>query len=233
MSIKFKPVTHCIFDMDGLLLDTEGLYHQLTQEIIDRYHKNPRKFYTIEIQAQMMGIPIREEGKRIAEIFDLPFTPDEYVEMVRKEIPELMKNCQKCKGAESLIKHLHSHKIPICVATASGRESFAAKSTNHKEFFKLFNHILLGGTDDEVKHGKPAPDIFLIAAKRFNDNVKPENCLVFEDAPNGLKAAIAAGMQCVMIPDPNISDKHKNGATLVLNSLDDFKPEDFGLPARN
>lgn len=64
-------------------------------------------------------------------------------------------------------------------------------------------------------------------------HLNPLQCLVFEDSPNGVAAAIAAHMQVVMVPNPHVSEKQKQGATLVLNSLTDFKPEDFGLPPFN
>lgn len=111
---------------------------------------------------------------------------------------------------------------------------------------------MTGGSDDEVKRGKPAPDIFLIAAGRFKEQPKPENvslikfykfsfkifliifqCLVFEDSPAGVTAALAAGMQVVAIPDRRISKDKVNGATVILNSLMDFIPDDFGLPTFN
>lgn len=106
----------------------------------------------------------------------------------------------------------------------------------------------MGSSDPDVKEGKPAPDIFLVAAKRFPETVKPENvrkirnffvkflkfsllqCLVFEDAPNGCRAAKSAGMQVVMVPDSHVTDQQKEDATVVFKTLLDFKPEDFGLP---
>lgn len=77
-------------------------------------------------------------------------------------------------GAEQLIKHLHTNGVPICVATSSGDESVAVKTRNHQEVFKLFHHITKG-TDPELKEGKPAPDIFLLAASRFDTKVNPNN----------------------------------------------------------
>lgn len=105
------------------------------------------------------------------------------------------------------------------------------KTTNHKELFSLFGHKVCGSTDPEVKQGKPSPDIFLVAAQRFPDSPNPADCLVFEDAPNGVKAARAAGMQAVMVPDKNVPEEQRLEATVVLDSLVDVRLEDFGLPA--
>lgn len=89
-------------------------------------------------------------------------------------------------------------------------------------------------TDPEVKNGKPAPDIYLVAASRFNPPASPENCLVFEDAPNGAIGSIKANMQVVVVKDPNIPKEwYPKETTLILKSLEDFNPGDFGLPPYN
>lgn len=78
-------------------------------------------------------------------------------------------------GAERLVRHLHNSKVPICLATSSSVESVEVKTTHHQELFKLFHHKVMGSSDKDVKDGKPAPDIFLVAARRFPDSPKPED----------------------------------------------------------
>lgn len=69
-------------------------------------------------------------------------------------------------GARHLVTHLKTHKIPIAVATSSSRESYDLKTKDHKEFFCMFDHVVTGASDPEVKQGKPSPDIFLVCASR-------------------------------------------------------------------
>ncbi|XP_037659503.1 pseudouridine-5'-phosphatase-like isoform X2 [Choloepus didactylus] len=178
-----RPVTHLIFDMDGLLLDTERFYSVVFQEICGRYDKQ----YSWDVKSLVMGV-------------------------------------------EKLIDHLRKHNIPFALATSSGSASFEMKTSRHKEFFSLFHHIVLGD-DPEVTHGKPDPAIFLTCAKRFSPPAPVEKCLVFEDSPNGVEAAVAAGMQAVMVPDENLPRDLTRKATVVLSSLQDFQPQLFGLPA--
>lgn len=227
MAGNFRKVTHCIFDMDGLLLDTENLYTEVTQCIAEPYGK----VYTWEIKQTIMGLQREAAAAAIVKALDLPITAEEYVEISTEKINQLMGNCKMMPGAERLVKHLKQNNIPIAVATSSGADSVEVKTKHHQEVFDLFHHKVMGSSDAEVKEGKPAPDIFLVAASRFPDQPKPEQCLVFEDAPNGVTAGVSAGMQVIMVPDPNIQEEQRKHATVVLNSLEEFNPELFGLPA--
>ncbi|CAH1186435.1 unnamed protein product [Phyllotreta striolata] len=224
---SFKKVTHVIFDMDGVILDTETLYTKATQNILTEFGKT----YSWAVKAQLMGLHSMESAKKLVEIYNLPITPEEYYSLAQKQYLELMPSCDLMPGACNLIKHLKLNGIPIAVGTSSSKESYELKTKHHKDLFCLFNHVVTGGSDPEVKKGKPNPDIFLVCASRFPDKPSPEKCLVFEDAPNGVKAALSAGMQAIMIPDENVPPELTKEAHVVIKCLDDAPLEKFGLPS--
>uniref|UniRef100_A0A915PR18 Uncharacterized protein n=1 Tax=Setaria digitata TaxID=48799 RepID=A0A915PR18_9BILA len=112
---------------------------------------------------------------------------------------------------------------------------FELKTRNHKELLDLVSLRVLSGDDPDVKRGKPAPDPFLVTMNRFEQKPeKAENVLVFEDAANGVRAAVAAGMRVIMVPDltyMKVPEDLRDKISAILESLEDFKPESMGLPA--
>ncbi|KAJ3653702.1 hypothetical protein Zmor_012940 [Zophobas morio] len=222
----FQKVTHVIFDLDGLLLDTESIYKKVFSDIAQRHGK----VYTAETRGKVIGTT-EDVGARIAvEEMQLPMSPEDFLKEYKAAADKSLHTVGLMPGAERLVRHFHTKQIPIAVATSSGQDTYDIKVEHHKSLFSLFSHVVTGGTDPEVKSGKPSPDIFLVCARRFKDSPKPEQCLVLEDAPNGVQAAVKAGMQVVMVPDKQIEEKATKLATLKLNSLEEFRPEMFGLP---
>jgi pseudouridine-5'-monophosphatase len=126
-----------------------------------------------------------------------------------------------------LTHHLRNSGIPQAVATSSDRRYFNIKSSRHREWFSIFDCVV-SGDDADINEGKPSPDIFLVAARRING--RPENCLVFEDAPAGVRAARAAGMFVIAVPDPNLDLQTLADSHGILRSLEQFDPAAWGLP---
>ena len=119
----------------------------------------------------------------------------------------------------------------MAVATGSGTPEYNSKTSNHRDVFKLMSHVVKSD-DPHLQRTKPAPDVFQLAASRFlQPPTSPEQVLVLEDAPNGVAAARAAGMNAVMVPDKNLDRSACSKAHQVLASLDDFDPTVWGLPA--
>ena len=100
------------------------------------------------------------------------------------------------------------------------------KTRQHRAWMSLFAAVVCGD-DPRVKRGKPAPDIFLAAARDLGAD--PETCLVFEDSPFGVRAALAAGMQVVAMPDPNMDRARYADAHLVVDGFHACSLEDLGL----
>ncbi len=140
-----------------------------------------------------------------------------------------------------MVRELKERGVPIAVASSSFKDAFELKIKNNKELFELFDVIVLGD-DPLVKNGKPAPDIFLEAARRLGFDASLKG-IVFEDAISGVQAGIAGGFRVVWIPDPHLDAhamlKEPQNANLlehlasrnliILNSMEEFHPEEFEL----
>lgn len=228
---SIRPVTHVVFDVDGLLLDTESIYTRIMNTVAGRYGKT----FTWDVKVKQMGKKHQESAKVFIEELSVPITVEEYGQQVRELSDQYFAESDLMPGAEKLVNHLHKHNVPMALATGSYAKEFQLKITKHKKLFEKFHHTVCSSDDPDVKHGKPAPDCFLVAASRFPDQPSPEKVLVFEDAPNGVEGALAAKMQVVWIPDERCLQTADDSirqlkSTLLLKSLEEFKPEVFGLP---
>jgi pseudouridine-5'-monophosphatase len=211
-----------IYDMDGLLLDTEIFYTEVTQLITGRFDK----IFDWSIKSQMIGLPAIESARYLVQTLALPITAEQYLEEREQLLIERFPNAQVKPGAYELVTHLHRHGIPQAVATSSTRSLFELKTRQH-DWFELFDMIVTGD-DPQIKRGKPAPDIFLTAAQRLG--VAPANCLVFEDAPSGMRAALAAGMSVVTVPEAEMDKSVYQKSHQVLETLQVFEPALWQLP---
>jgi pseudouridine-5'-monophosphatase len=218
-----KPIACVIYDMDGLLLDTEPFYTKVSQTIAARYGK----VFDWTVKARMIGKRAADSAKIFTSALELPMTPEEYLVARQSMLEGLFPQAEPLPGAVRLTEHLKRHGIPQAVATSSDGRHFELKTTRHKPWFRLFDTVVIGD-DPEVRHGKPAPDIFLLAARRLG--IAPSASLVFEDSPVGVTAACSAGMSVIAVPDPNVNRNEFHAADEVLGSLGEFDPEAWGLP---
>lgn len=219
-----QNVTHVIFDLDGTILDTESVYRKAYRKVCKKYGKENKLTQKVEIQVQ--GIPAMQVAHVLKEKCDFPLTPKELRIELDDYVKPMFKNVRLKPGAEKLIRHLASSNIPVALASSSRRKNGKLKMAGYKNLFEGFSHMVFRD-DDGIREGKPSPDVFLKALEMFPDDFETDNCLVFEDSENGVQAALSAGLQVVHIPETS-GAIHQDVPT--INSLDEFKPEDYGLP---
>ena len=231
MTPATKQVTHVIFDNDGLLLDTETIYTRVFTQIFAQWSVP----FDLHFKLRLMGCSAAETAALCVKNYNLPITAAEFQQQSTALQMEAFQHCPLMPGATRLVCHLAERKIPIAVATSSMRKTFDLKIREHGELFTLMD-VIVTGDDPAVLSAKPAPDIFLEARRRLAPDVPASNFLVFEDAPNGVRAALAAGMQCIWVADP-IYDYSLDHADLLdhpkvtrIESLEDLDPDQWGLP---
>ena len=210
-----------IFDMDGLLLDTEPFYTQVTQVIVGRYGKT----FDWSVKSNMVGRPAMESARYLVKTLELPITPQAYLAERERLLEELAPTSQALPGARELTGALAARGAPLAIATSSARRLFELKTMHHKDWLGDFRAVILGD-DPRLTRGKPAPDIFLLAAEELD--TPPAGCIVVEDAPSGVAAARAAGMRVFAVPDPANTAEGFDAATRIVPSLEALTPADFG-----
>jgi HAD superfamily hydrolase (TIGR01509 family) len=216
-------ITHVIYDNDGLLLDTEPFYTKAHETLARRYGKN----FDWTVKSKMIGLRAEDSAHVVISALRLPLSVAEYLEERKHLLEELFPHAEPMPGAVELSMHLHRAGIPQAVATSSDRFYFDLKITRHQEWFKIFQCIVIGD-DPGIQRGKPAPDIFLLAANRLHAD--PAHCLVIEDSPAGIEAARAAGMFAIAVPDPHMDDSSYSGAHQIIRSLKELDPVRWGFP---
>jgi HAD superfamily hydrolase (TIGR01509 family) len=186
------PFEAIIFDMDGLLVDSESVWHVAETELIEsRGH-----VYTPEARAQIVGMRMDEFLSRLHAIYNFKESVSELHELLTSDMLQRIPVDVKAQpGANKIVHWVHEHNIPTAIASSSSMSIIDAtlKSQGWENLFDV------RCTADDEARGKPAPDVYLRAAERLG--VDPKKCLALEDSANGARAAVAAGMTCYAVPD--------------------------------
>lgn len=211
-----------IYDLDGVLLDTEPIYTEVTRDIVGRYGK----VFDWSVKRHMIGRPSHEAARYLVEALSLPISADDYLERRRDGLARLFRHSPEMPGAREFTGRVASRGLPQAIATSSERALYEIKASGHRQWFDVFKTVVTGD-HGAVAEGKPAPDIFLVAASELG--VDPEQCIVFEDSPAGVEAAQRAGMRVVAIPDPAMPREPYSGADLVVSGFAELELERLGL----
>jgi pseudouridine-5'-monophosphatase len=221
-TIQDKPVTHVIFDLDGTILDTESVYKKAYRKVCKKYGKTEK--LTKKVENSVRGVSAMQVANVLKKECEFSLSAKELRSELDQNVQPMFENVRLKPGAEKLITHLLRSDIPVALATSSRKKNAKLKMAGYRYLFEGFSHMVFRD-DDGIGEGKPSPDVFLKALELFPEDYDTDNCLVFEDSENGVKAALSAGLQVVLIPETSLSMD-----VPTIKSLDEFRPEDYGLP---
>lgn len=201
-----------VFDLDGLMFNTEELYQEVGSEILRRRGHE----FTQTLLDQMMGRPSAMALQIMIDTHGLSATVADLLAETDEIFPAILKaRLAPMPGLIELLAALEKNNIPKGIATSS-RRSFVENVLGVFQFAPRFKPIL---TSEDITHGKPHPEIYLKAAAGLG--LSPGEILVLEDSQNGCKAAVAAGAVAVAVPGDHSRGHDFTGARLVAETLAD------------
>ena len=205
-----------VFDLDGLLLDSEQVWDEvreiLTRERGGRWHE--------QAQADMMGMSSTQWSRYMHDELDVPDQPEEINRLVVERMLERYRDrLPVIDGAVEAVRRI-GERWPLGLASSSNRPLIDLAL----DLMGIADRFRVTVSSEEVERGKPAPDVYLEAARRLG--VPPDRIVAIEDSANGIRAAKAAGMRAIAIPNPHYpppEDALKQ-ADAVLDSLSELSP---------
>lgn len=216
---RIRPFDAAIFDMDGTILDTEYVFRTIVFEVA----RDLGYDMTEDVHKSMVGSSHEMTNRLLVEAYGVTFPYAVFDEKCRFIMRERMEGEVPVKsGARELLADLKARNIPTAIATSS-REHHAILHLGTAGLLDMFDTIV---TRDDVQHPKPHPEPYLTAAARLG--LAPAHCLAVEDSHAGVRAAHAAGMQTIMVPDlVEPVDEIIALCTAVLPSLHELRAAAF------
>lgn len=207
------PVKALIFDFDGLLVDTETLHHKVWTSIYQRHG------VALRLDRWLLDLGTHGMFDPCADIEELSGQHVDHGALREEQRAEHHRLCEHeplRPGVKALLDAGKQAGLTMAVASSSNRE-WVERWLGHHNIRSYFTCVR---TRDDVERVKPAPDLFLAAASCLGS--EPGHCVVFEDSPNGMRAAAAAGIPCVAVPTNLLDEVELPNVAMRLRSLDEL-----------
>jgi HAD superfamily hydrolase (TIGR01509 family) len=206
-----------IFDLDGVLLDSESLWNDARRGLVEETGGS----WSDDATRAMMGMSSLEWSRYMREELGVPLSAEEISARVVERVEDLYRErLPLIRGARAAVVSL-AGQWPLAIASSANRSMIDLVL----ELADLAGCFGATVSSEEVDHGKPAPDVYLEAARRIGRD--PAGCVVVEDSANGLRAGVAAGMRVIAIPNRAFPPGKEalESADAVLASIEELRPE--------